>query len=148
MTPIAPLITSFLREHMPSEQGCSPHTCETYAHAFRLLFIFASKRLGIKPSQICIEQIDAALILDFLAHIEEQRGNCAATRNGRLAAVKAFIRYVEFRVPSCLAQAQQIHAIPAKRQTQALVRHLTMEEVRALLNAPDLMILTMRRGSF
>jgi integrase/recombinase XerD len=79
MTPIAPLITNFLREHMPIEQGCSPHTCETYAHAFRLLFVFASKRLGIKPSEICIEQIDAALILDFLAHIEEQRGNCAAT---------------------------------------------------------------------
>src|SRR5271169_6634583 len=138
MTPIAPLITSFLREHMPIEQGCSPHTCETYAHAFRLLFIFASKRLGIRPSQICLEQIDAALILEFLAHIEEERGNCAATRNGRLAAVKAFIRYVEFRVPSALAQARQIHAIPGKRHDQALVRHLTMEEVRAILNAPNL----------
>ena len=137
MTPIAPLITSFLREHMPIEQGCSPHTCETYAHAFRLLFVFASKRLGIKPSQIFIEQIDAALILDFLAHIEEQRGNCAATRNGRLAAVKAFIRYVEFRVPSVLAQARQIHAIPSKRHDQALVRHLTMDEVRAILNSPN-----------
>ncbi len=136
MTPIAPLITSFLREHMPIEQGCSPHTCETYAHAFKLLFVFASQRLGIKPSQICIEQIDAALILDFLAHIEGQRGNCAATRNGRLAAVKAFIRYVEFRVPSALEQARQIHAIPSKRHDQALVRHLTIDEVRAILNAP------------
>ena len=138
MTPIAPLITNFLREHMPIEQGCSPHTCETYAHAFRLLFIFASKRLGVKPSQICLEQIDTALILDFLAHIEEQRGNCAATRNGRLAAVKAFIRYVEFRVPSALAQAQQIHAIPGKRHDQALVRHLTREEVQSILNAPNI----------
>jgi integrase/recombinase XerD len=138
MTPIAPLVSSFLREHMPIEQGCSPHTCETYAHAFRLLFIFASKRLGIRPSQICLEQIDAALILDFLAHIEEERGNCVTTRNGRLAAVKAFIRYVEFRVPSALAQARQIRAIPTKRHDQALVRHLTMEEVRAILNAPNL----------
>ena len=137
MTPIAPLITSFLREHMPIELGCSPHTCETYAHAFRLLFVFASQRLGIKPSQICVEQIDAALSLDFLAHIELQRGNCAATRNGRLAAVKAFIRYVEFRVPSALAQARQIHAIPSKRHDQALLRHLTMDEVRAILNAPN-----------
>ena len=137
MTPIAPLITSFLREHMPVEQGLSPHTCETYAHAFRLLFIFASKRLGIKPSQLCLEQLDAALILDFLAHIEEQRGNCAATRNGRLAAVKAFIRYVEFRVPSALAQARQIHAIPAKRHDQTLVRHLTMDEIRVILDAPN-----------
>jgi integrase/recombinase XerD len=137
MTPIAPLITSFLREHLPIEHGRSLHTCETYAHAFRLLFTFVSKRLGIRPSQLCLEQLDAALILDFLAHIEEQRGNCAATRNGRLAAVKAVIRYVEFRVPSFLAQAQQIHAIPVKRQTQALVRHLTMEEIRAILNTPD-----------
>ena len=138
MTPIAPLITSFLREHMPIAQGCSPHTCETYAHALRLLFIFASKRLGIRPSQICLEQIDAALILNFLADIEEQRGNCAATRNGRLAAVKAFIRYIEFRVPSALAQARQIHAIGAKRHDQALVRHLIREEIRAILNAPTI----------
>jgi integrase/recombinase XerD len=137
MTPIAPLMTSFLREHLPVEQGCSPHTCETYAHAFRLLLLFASRRLGIRPSQLCLEQLDAALILDFLAHIEDQRGNCAATRNGRLAAVKAFIRYVEFRVPSALAQARQIHAIPGKRHDQALVRHLTMDEVRAILDAPD-----------
>jgi len=49
MTPIAPLITSFLREHLPIERGCSPCTCETYAYAFRLLFIFASKRLETSP---------------------------------------------------------------------------------------------------
>jgi integrase/recombinase XerD len=137
MTPIAPLITDFLREHMPIEKGCSPHTCETYAHAFRLLFIFASKRLGVKPSKICLEQIDATLILDFLSHIEEQRGNCAATRNGRLAAIKAFIRYVEFRVPSALAQARQIHSISGKRHDQGLVRHLAMDEMRAIINAPN-----------
>jgi site-specific recombinase XerD len=123
---------------MPIEQGCSPHTCETYAHAFRLLFVFASKRLRIRPSEICLEQIDTTLILEFLAHIEEKRGNCAATRNGRLAAIKAFIKYVEFRVPSALAQARQIHAIPGKRHDQALVRHLTREEIRAILAAPDL----------
>jgi integrase/recombinase XerD len=137
MTPIAPLMTSFLREHLPVEQGYSPHTCETYAHAYRLLFIFASARLRLPPSQFQLEHVDAPLILDFLAHLEEQRGNSAATRNTRLAAIKAFMRYVEFRVPSALAQARQIRAIPEKRHDQALVRHLTMAEVRAILNAPN-----------
>ena len=137
MTSIAPLMTNFLREHMPVEQGCSPYTCETYAHAYRLLFTFASQRLGIRPSQLCLEQIDAPLILDFLADLEGKRGNGAATRNGRLASIKAFMRYVEFRVPSALAQVRQIQSIPAKRHEQGLVRHLTMEEVRALLNAPN-----------
>ena len=81
MTPIAPLITPFLREHMPRERGYSPHTCETYAHAFRLLFVFASERLGQPPSQLYLEHIDAALVLEYLTHIEQQRGNAATTRN-------------------------------------------------------------------
>lgn len=108
-----------------------------YAHAYRLLFIFASKRLGIQPSQLCIEQLDARLILDFLADIEDRRGNCASTRNGRLAAVKSFIRYVEFREPAILEQAMQIQNIPVKRYDQGLIRHLTVAEVRAVLSAPD-----------
>lgn len=137
MTPIAPLITAFLREHMPAERGYSAHTCETYTHAFRLLFVFASERLGERPSQLCLEQIDATLVLDFLAHIEQQRGNGAATRNARLAAIKAFMRYVELRVPSALQQIMQIQAIATKRCDQALVRHLTTDEVRAILDAPD-----------
>jgi integrase/recombinase XerD len=137
MTPIAPLMTRFLREHMPGEHGYSPYTCETYAHAFRLLFLFASERLRTRPSQLCLEQLDAALVLDFLTHLEQRRGNGAATRNARLAAIKAFMRYVEFQVPSALAQARQIHAIPEKRHDQGVVRHLTMAEVRAILSAPN-----------
>ena len=138
MTPIAPLITTFLREHMPIERGYSPNTCETYAHAFRLLFVFASERLAKRPSQLCLEHIDAALVLDFLAHIERKRGNQAPTRNSRLAAIKAFMRYVEFRVPSALEQIGRIHAIPTKRHDQMLVPYLTMREVLAILDAPDL----------
>lgn len=138
MTPIAPLVTSFLREHLPVAQGYSPHTCETYAHAYRLFFEFAAARLKTPPSRLCLEQLDAALVLDFLAHIEAGRGNSASTRNGRLAAIKAFMRYVEFKVPSALHQARQIHAIPTKRHDQPLIRHLSMDEVEAVLDAPDL----------
>ena len=137
MTPIAPLITGFLREHLPIEKGFSPHTCETYAYAFRLLFLFASKRVGKSPSQLCLEDLDAALILDFLVNIEKERRNSAASRNGRLAAIKSFMRFVEFRIPTALEQVRQVRAIPTKRHDQILVPHLTIEEVRAVLDAPD-----------
>lgn len=138
MTPIAPLVTRFLREHLPVSKGYSPHTCETYAHAYRLLFKFAAERLRTKPSQLCLEQLDSALVVDFLAHIENQRGNSASTRNTRLAAIKAFMRFVEFEVPSALDQIRQIHAIPSKRHDQPLIQHLVMDEVRSILDAPDL----------
>lgn len=138
MTPIAPLITGFLREHMPQARGLSPHSCEAYAHSFRLLFVFAAQRLHTRPSRLDLEQIDADMVLAFLGHIERERGNSAATRNVRLAAIKAFMRYVELKHPGALMQIAQINAIPGKRHDQKLIRHLTMEEVQAVLDAPDL----------
>jgi hypothetical protein len=44
------------------------------------LLAFAAERIGQKPSQLHVEQLDAKLILDFLTHIEGERGNEAATR--------------------------------------------------------------------
>jgi len=138
MTPIAPLITAFLRDYMPCQRGYSPHSCETYALSFKLLLGFAAKQTGVRPSKLAIEQLDAPLIVEFLAHIERERGNGAATRNLRLSAIKAFMRFVEHQVPSALEQIGRIDAIPVKRHEQKLIRHLTMDEVRAILNAPDL----------
>ena len=137
MTLLAPMITSYLRDYMPNQRGYSPHSCETYAHSFRLLFAFAAKRLSTTPSQLHVEQLNAALVTEFLRHIERERGNGAVTRNVRLAAIKAFMRYVEYRLPSALEKVGQIRAIPNKRHEQKLIQHLEIEEVRAILNAPD-----------
>src|ERR1700741_2821852 len=92
MTKLAPLITSFLRDYMPRQRGYSAQSCETYAFSFKLLFDFAAKRLGTRPSRLAIEDLDAPLIVAFLAHIEQERGNEASTRNLRLAAIKTFTR--------------------------------------------------------
>ena len=73
MTPLAPLITRFLREYMPGQRGYSPETCDTYAVSFRLLLEYAAAKLGIRPSKLFIEQLNAPLNVDFLAHIEQER---------------------------------------------------------------------------
>lgn len=137
MTPIAPLITAFLREHLSVEQGRSPHTCDAYAHAFRLLFLYASERVGRRPSELCVEHLDAKLVLGFLEHLETVRGNCPNTRNARLTAIKSFMGFVEFRVPSLLAQVRRLRAIPFKKHDQPLIQHLSRSEVRAILDAAD-----------
>ena len=138
MTPIAPHITAFLRERLPLQRDASEHTCDSYAYAFQLLFQFASARLRVTPSALCLEQIDAALIMDFLQHLETERHNSPRTRNARLVAIKSFMRFVEYRVPSVLEQSRRILAIPAKRTDIRLVNYLSMAEMQALLNAPDI----------
>jgi integrase/recombinase XerD len=138
MTPIAPHITAYLRERLPLQRGASPHTCDSYAHTYRLLFEFASERLKVTPSKLFLEQIDAQMVMDFLAYLESIRSNSARTRNARLAAIKSFMRFVEHRVPSVLEQSSRILAIPIKKCDTALINYLCMDEMQALLNAPDI----------
>jgi len=137
MTALALHLASFLREHLPKERRASQHTCEAYAQSFQLLLGFAAARLKITPAKIEIERLDASLILTFLEHLEKKRGNSVRTRNARLAAINAFFRFLEYRVPSCLDQARRIHAIPMKKTDQALVGYLIRDELQALLDAPD-----------
>jgi integrase/recombinase XerD len=58
------------------------------------------------------------------------------TRNVRLAAIRTFIRFIEYREPSALAQVQRIRAIPTKRADTRLVDYLSRDEMQALLDAP------------
>ena len=138
MTPIAPHITAFLRERLPLQRGASVHTCDSYAYTFQLLFAFASQRLGMTPSALYLEHLDAALVMDFLAHLEAERGNSSRTRNARLAAIKSFMKFVEYRVPSSLEQSRRILAIPTKKTDLPLVNHLSMAEMHAILDTPDI----------
>jgi site-specific recombinase XerD len=113
------------------------HTCDSYAYAFKLLLGFAARRLGKTPSAIELEELDAPLVLAFLQHLEKERGCSASSRNARLAAVRSFMRFVELRVPAVIEQSRRVLAIPAKRTDTKLVRHMTMTEIEAVLNAPD-----------
>lgn len=137
MTPIAPHISTFLREWLPTERGASEQTCSSYAYAFQLLFLFAAKRLNVAPSALYLEQINAELVLAFLHHLESVRHNTACSRNARLAAIKSFMRFTEHRVPSALEQIRQILAIPAKKTDTRLICHLTLEEMQILTDVPQ-----------
>ncbi len=136
MTPIASHITAFLQQRLPMERGASENTCDSYAFAFKLLFEYASNCLNVAPSQLHLEQLDAPLIVDFLDYLETVRGNGANSRNIRLAAIKSFMHFMEYRVPAALEQISRIMAIPAKKAVARLVRHLAVEEMQAILDAP------------
>jgi integrase/recombinase XerD len=140
MSAIAPHITAFLREHLPVQRGASEHTCQSYAYAFQLLFHYASKQYNVIPSALELEQLDAPLIMAFLEQLESKRGNAASTRNARLAAIKSFMRFCEYRDPAALEQSRRILAIPFKRTDTALISHLSITEMQAILNAPDIRV--------
>lgn len=137
MTPLAPHLTAFLRERLPVARGASPHTCAAYAYTFQWLLNFASAKLRTRPSSLTLEQLDAALVAEFIEYLRTVRNNSPRTRNARLAAIKSFMHFLEHRVPSALEQIGCVLALPSRRCDKKVVRHLTQKEEQALLDAPD-----------
>lgn len=137
MTPLAPLVTTFFRNHLTVEKGVSKHTITSYSYAFKFLCQYASDQLGKSPSALDLEDLDARMIQDHLAHLERDCRNTSRTRNLRLTAIRSFMKYVEYEVPSALEQTRQILAISNKRTEKRLINHLTREEMNAVLDAPN-----------
>lgn len=137
MNDLSKYLSDFLRDYLPRERRASQNTCETYAYTFQLLVNFASKRLKLSPSELTIEQLDAELIIKFLNYLEEERGNCSRTRNARIAAIKAFFRFLEYRLVACIEQSHRIQSIPMKKTDDKIINHLNLKEIEVLLSAPD-----------
>ncbi len=139
------LIQRFFTDRLCTQMEASRHTVAGYRDTFRLLLRYASARCGKPPVRLAVEDIDAELVADFLVHGEATRGNCARSRNTRLAAIRSFFRYVAMADPTWMLHCQRILAMPNKRYVRRTVTFLDASEIAALLAAPDRTTWTGRR---
>ena len=137
MSELAPLLQSFFTDKLDRHMNASVHTKAAYADTFRLLLLYTQRATGVAPSDLMLADLNADLVGGFLQHLETDRGNSAATRNARRAALRSFFTYASYRAPDSIATISQVLAIPAKRTKTTLVSFLTQPEAEALIAAPD-----------
>lgn len=145
MSDLAPTLQSFFTDRLIGQRQASPNTIAGYRDVFRLLLGYAAQKLGKKPADLDIADLDAPLIAEFLDHLEHTRGNSVRTRNHRLAAIHSLFTYAVLRHPEHAASIQRVLAIPTKRAQRNLVTFLTEQEADALLASCDLSRWTGRR---
>lgn len=112
MTAAAPTIQAFFVTRLGRELDVSPHTVDSYRHAFRLLLAYAKTQSGKDPTDLDLADLDARLISGFLDHLETERGNSVASRNTRLAAIHSFFRFASYRHPEHAQTIGQVLAHP------------------------------------
>jgi len=142
---VAPFLQFFFAEHLIVHRRVSPETVACYRDTFRLLLQFLQRSVSVEPSRLTLADMQAPVILRFLDNIEQNRGNCARTRNVRLAAIRSFFRLVALREPASVDVATRVLAIPVKRWDHHLVGYLTRPEIDAILATPDTKTWTGRR---
>ena len=80
----------------------------------KLLLAFLAGHHGCHVVDLNFVHLTPRAVLAFLDHLELQRGNSAATRNIRLAAIHSFARFVASGHPEHLEQCQRLLAVPTK----------------------------------
>jgi integrase/recombinase XerD len=131
------LVQSFFQGYLHRMRGASDHTIRAYRDTLRLLFVFLAQRKNGSAADVNLDDLNAEAVLAFLNHVERQRGNSAATRNCRLAAIRSFVRHSLRNDLTRAHQYGQILAIPSKRAPVRAVNYLEPEEARSVIAAVD-----------
>src|SRR5713226_2720680 len=87
----ASLVQRFFTEYLVMQRAVSPRTIASYRDAMLLFLTFVEQRIRKAPTAVRLADITPELILAFLDHLEQERGNSVRSRNLRLTALRAFL---------------------------------------------------------
>jgi site-specific recombinase XerD len=88
------------------------------------------------PTALNLDDITPDLILAFLDHLEQQRQNSVRSRNLRLTALRAFLKFAARRDLSSFFIIEQALGVPMKRFERPMLGFMTREEMLAVIGQP------------
>lgn len=132
----ASLVQQFFTEYLVAQRAVSPRTVACYRDALMLFLDFAGRMLGKAPTALRLVDIQPELILKFLDHLEHERHNAVRSRNLRLTALRAFLKFAARRDVASLHAVERALAVPMKRFERPMLGFLTREEMAAVLGQP------------
>jgi site-specific recombinase XerD len=130
------LVQQFFTEYLVNQRAMSPRTIASYRDAMLLFLDFVQHRLGKMPTAVKLADITPDLILAFLDHLELQRHNAVRSRNLRLTALRAFLKFAARQDVSSFFVIEQALGIPMKRFERPMLGFLSREEMLAILGQP------------
>ena len=132
----ASLVQQFFTEYLVAQRALSPNTVASYRDSLLLFLDFTHVRLGKAPTELCLADIEPGLILAFLDHLEQQRNNTVRSRNLRLTALRAFLKFAARRDVSSLHDVERALGVPMKRFDRPMLGFLSREEMLAVIGEP------------
>ena len=130
------LVQQFFTEYLVAQRAVSPRTVACYRDALTLFLDFASHKLGKAPTAMQLADMRPELILAFLDHLEQSRKNAIRSRNLRLTALRAFLKFASRRDVTALHDIERALAVPMKRFERPMLGFLTRPEMLAVLGQP------------
>lgn len=132
------LIRNFLLVYLPVQREASPHTVTDYRTALSQYLSFTAEKNGIKANAVTFDFFNRENIDAYLDYLSVEKGFAPATRNNRLAALRAFVSYASACFPEYMALENELSAIKLQKDDPfSKVDYMSENAVKALLNEPD-----------
>jgi site-specific recombinase XerD len=142
---IARHINTFLTEYAPLYKTNSEHTLKSYEYALSLYIDFLETKKHIREENFNGECFCRVFIEEWLAWIATDRSCSPASCNVRLAALRAFLKYLGSREISYRHLFQEATLIETLKGTRKKVVGMSKKAVQTLLSVPDVSTKTGRR---
>ena len=131
-TPLRALIRDFL-EDLEERRGASPHTVRSYGSDLSQFAEFLETKRAPEEGPHGSESVDTAVLRAYLGSLHE-RGLSSTTVARKLAALRSLYRYL---ARSGAVDRDPARALRAPRTPGRIPTRMEMDEVEALLHAPD-----------
>jgi len=139
-------VSYFLSEYLPKQLGSRGNTILSYRDTFSLLLRYIADKKGVAITKLKVSYLTADIVAGFLQWLEAERGCGVNTRNQRLAAIQSFYKYLQRQGdPAELALYQKVLTIPSKKAPKDSISYLTTDNVRLLLEQPNVCTKSGRR---
>jgi integrase/recombinase XerC len=120
-------------EHLQLNENASAHTVRAYESDLSQLIGFLATHVGRRGSELTPEHFDHLGVRGFLGDLNK-RGNSKASAARKLSAIRAFGRYLR---REGVIESDPAALLGTPRREQRIPNHLAVDEMSALLEAPD-----------
>lgn len=134
---LAKHMCGWINVHIPSIQSNSPHTIRGYAVTLSLFVDFLEREKKINPSSLVGECFSREYIEEWILWLKNKRSCSGETCNIRLAAIRAFLKYLAEKDIAYLSLYQSATLIPRQKVVRKKVTGMSREVVKILMSTPD-----------
>lgn len=130
-------LSNYFLKYIPERKNYSENTIKSYRDTFILFFEFCKEEINVKIEKLTLDKVDNRLIESFIYWLEKSKKYSIASSNQRLAAIKAFYRFIASENPEFLRYCNGILAIKSKKIEIKPMNYLSITAIEKLLNSPN-----------
>ena len=128
-------VQDFFEQHLSIERNASRNTVLAYRDSFKQFLNYAATRDAVSVDSLDHSVFDVDSVRSFLRWLQEERNCGARSRNLRLAALKAFARYLGTVAPEHLDRSRRLRELPPAAFEKPQIEYLDIDEIKTLLDA-------------